>query len=196
MKEQTKRSIAKICLWGGVGLLTVAIAALVVWQWSLHAWQKQAEARVAALRDVLPAPQNAVVEQRRDNTMAVLEMEGTDFVGLLEIPRFNTALPIAAEWGNTARYPRRLGGSLYDRTLQIGATAQKGQCDFYRELSVEDTFLFTDMEGNRYTLAVTNLRYVKHANQAALTRDPAALTLFIKNPYAFEYLIVSCDSAR
>ena len=191
MKERKKINAAKICLWGGMGLLAIAVIVLVAWQWSLHAWQKQAEARVATLREVLPTPQDAVVETRRDNTMPVLAIEGTDFVGLLEIPRFDAALLIAAAWDNPARYPCRLGGSVYDRTLQIGATAQKGQCDFYRELSVGDTLLFTDVAGDRYTLEVTALRYAKHADQAALTREPAALTLFIKNPYAFEYLIVS-----
>ncbi|MBO5726480.1 MAG: hypothetical protein J6S00_05420, partial [Clostridia bacterium] len=71
---------------------------------------------------------------------------------------------------------------------------QKGQYAFYSEISVGDTVLFTDMSGNQYTLYVTNLRYQKHADKAALERENAALTLFIKNVYDFEYLIVSCDA--
>ena len=77
--------------------------------------------------------------------------------------------------------------------MQIGATSQKGQYDFYREISVGDTVIFTDAEGNRYTYTVTNLQYESHADQIALNREESALTLFIKNVYAFEYLIVFCD---
>ena len=91
--------------------------------------------------------------------------------------------------GATCRY----NGSIYDSTLQIGATSQKGQYDFYREISVGDTVIFTDVEGNRYTYTVTNLQYESHADQNTLNREKSALTLFIKNVYDFEYLIISCD---
>ncbi|MBQ4121720.1 MAG: hypothetical protein IJD35_06885 [Clostridia bacterium] len=77
--------------------------------------------------------------------------------------------------------------------MQIGATTQKGQYDFYRELSVGDTVIYTDMEGNRYTFTITSLRYEKHADQAALQHEDAPLKLFVKNIYSFEYLIVFCD---
>ena len=49
------------------------------------------------------------------------------------------------------------------------------------------------MEGNSYHYTVTDIRYEKHADQVALQREDAALTLFIKNVYALEYIIVFCD---
>ena len=79
--------------------------------------------------------------------------------------------------------------------MQIGATTQKGQYDFYRELSVGDTVIYTDVEGNRYTFTITSLCYEKHVDQAALQQKESALTLFVKNIYSFEYLIVFCDVA-
>jgi hypothetical protein len=77
--------------------------------------------------------------------------------------------------------------------MQIGATTQKGQYDFYRELSVGDAVRYIDVEGNRYTFTITSLRYEKHADQTALQQKEAPLTLFVKNIYSFEYLIVFCD---
>jgi tRNA (guanine-N1)-methyltransferase len=62
-----------------------------------------------------------------------------------------------------------------------------------REISVGDALYFTDMTGNRYTYAVKDIRYEKHANQAALASEDAALVLFIKNIFAFEYVIIFCD---
>ena len=53
---------------------------------------------------------------------------------------------------------------------------------------------YRNMEGNRYALEVTDLRYAKHADQEALGRREADLVLFIKNMYAFEYIIVYCNT--
>ena len=127
--------------------------------------------------------------------MPILSVDGIDFVGMLEIPRFGSILPVCAKWGQLTKCPCQFSGSIYDSTIKIGATTQKGQCDFYREITVGDIILFTDMEGNRYTYVVSSLCYEKHANKTTLEREKSALTLFIKNVYDFEYLIVSCDVA-
>ena len=125
--------------------------------------------------------------------MSVLSIDGVDFVGILEVPKFGSALPICADWGKVSQYPCRLGGSVYDRTIQIGGTSQKGQYDFYREISVGDAVYFTDMEGNRYSYQVTDIHYAKHADQTALQREDAALTLFVQNVFALEYIVIFCN---
>jgi sortase A len=186
-------SIRKICILAGIFLLIGAVVILALWRWNISSSEKQAQYYVSTLRTLMPEPQNAVPEERRDNTMSVLSVDGIDFVGLVELPRYESALPVGADWGKTSQYPCRFHGSIYDGTMQIGATTQKGQYDFYRELSVGDTVFFTDAEGNRYTFVITSLRYENHADQAALEKKEAPLTLFIKNIYSFEYLIVFCD---
>ena len=55
--------------------------------------------------------------------------------------------------------------------------------------------LFTDMEGQRFSYTVSDLRYEKHADLKALERQDADLTIFIKNVYGFEYLMVFCNAA-
>ena len=155
--------------------------------------QNQAEEYVHALRMLIPEPQGAILEERSDNTMPVLALEGKDFIGILEMPRCGSAMPVGAQWGNPYKYPCCLSGSVYDGSVQIGATSQRGQYDFYRDISVGDSVFFTDMAGNRYTYTVSDLRYEKHADQATLRYKDADLTLFIKNVYAFEYIIVFCD---
>ena len=99
-----------------------------------------------------------------------------------------------ANWGSVSKYPSRLNGSIYDGTIQIGGTSQKGQYDFFRETSVGDPVYFTDMEGNRYAYAVTDIHYEKHADQEAFHREESAMTLFIKNIYGFEYIVVFCNT--
>lgn len=109
------------------------------------------------------------------------------------MPRYGSNLPVAANWGKVSDHPCLFDGSVYDRTLKIGATTQNGQYDFYRDISVGDAISFTDMEGNRFSYAVASIRYEKHADQATLSQQDAALTLFIKNVYAFEYIVIFCD---
>lgn len=186
-------SIRKISILAGVCLLVGAVVLLALWRWNISSSEKRAQYYVDTLRALIPEPQNAVPEERRDNTMSVLSVDEVDFVGLIELPRYASALPVCADWGKTSKYPCRFSGSIYDGTMQIGATTQKGQYDFYRELSVGDTLIYTDVEGNRYTYVITSLRYEKHVDQAALQQKKTPLTLFIKNVYSFEYLIVFCD---
>jgi len=193
MKNQSSGVIQRVFVIAGVCLLGIAMVALILWRWGIGTSEQQVTYYVNAIRASIPEPQGAALEERRDNTMPVLSLEGRDFVGILEIPRYGSALPVCDDWGETWKYPCRFHGSIYDRTMQIGGTSQKGQYDFYREISVGDTIFFTDMEGNRYTYTVKDLRYEKKADQSVLLGQEAALVLFIKNVYAFEYIFVFCD---
>lgn len=193
MKKTMNVRLQKICVLAGMCLLVVSIVILIFWQWCIHASAEKAEYYVTTLRTLIPEPQSAVPEERRDNTMSALSIDGIDFVGLLDIPCYDSALPVCADWGTPAKYPCHFYGSIYDRTMQIGVTSQEGQYDFYREISVGDAVYFTDMEGNRFAYSVTDVRYEKRTDQAALQQKEASLTLFIKNVYAFEYIIIYCD---
>ena len=188
-----KSGFRKICLCTGIGFMAAAVIILLVWQWNIRTSQQRAADCVQTLRTIMPESQGAALEARRDNTMAVFSLDGTDFAGILEIPRYALELPVCADWGKISKYPCCLDGSIYDGTLQIGATTQTGQFDFYRQLSAGDAVFFTDMEGNRYGFTITDLRYEKHADQVSLRQKDTALTLFIKNIYAFEYLILFCN---
>lgn len=194
MKKEHKFSAHRLLILAGISLLVIGVVAFVVWQWSVDVSQEKAASYVHTIRTLIPEPQGAAVEERRDNTMSALSVDGINFVGILEMPTYGSVLPICADWGEVSKYPCRLGGSVYDRTIQIGATAQKGQYDFYREISVGDAVYFTDMEGNCFTYQVVDIRYEQHADQTALQQVDADLTLFIKNIYALEYIIVYCNA--
>ena len=191
--KNAKISISKLCIFIGIGLFVIGAVVLGCWQWGIHAARKNVESYVQTIQSLIPEPQDALLEERRDNAMSVLSVEGTNFVGLLEMPKWGSVLPVGNDWGKVSKYPSRFTGSVYDSTLQIGATTQKGQYDFYREISVGDTVTFTDMEGNRFSYRVADICYAKHANQETLQKQAAALTLFIKNVYSFEYILIFCN---
>ena len=193
MKKINKPAIPKICLLVGIALLIIGVLVLICWQLNINSSIQKSKTYVETLHALIPEPQGAVPEERRDNSVPVLSIDGADFVGIIEMPRYGLELPVGANWGYLTKHPCRLSGSIYDGTMQIGATSQKGQYDFYREISVGDSVIFTDVGGNRYTYTVTNLQYESHADQNVLKREESALTIFIKNVYDFEYLIISCD---
>lgn len=193
MTSKNNDVVRKTLIIIGSCLLVVSIILLFVWQWNVHTSEQKANEYVSVIRELIPEPQGAVPEERSDNAMATLSIDGTDFVGLLELPRYESVLPVCADWGKTSKYPCRFSGSIYNSTMQIGATSQKGQYDFYRDIFVGDNVFFTDMEGNCYSYTVTNIRYAKNADKATLLQNNAELTLFIKNIYAFEYIIIYCN---
>ena len=189
-----KLDLRRLCLIFGGVLLAVGLGMLSFWQWNIHSAAQKAEGYVQTIRTLIPSPQGAVPEMRQDNAMAVLSLDGQNFLGILEMPKYGSALPVSADWGKTGKYPCRFSGNVYDRSLQIGATCQQGQYDFYREIELGDPVYFTDTEGNRFSYQVTDIRYESHADQAALTRKDAALTLFIQNIYGFEYILIFCNT--
>jgi sortase A len=192
--KMKKIKMRTVCIAVGSGLIAAALILAIFWQWSIHQSARRSEGYVKTIRSSAPAPQGALLQERSDAAMPVLSVAGTDFIGILEIPRFGSALPIGADWGKVSKFPCRYEGSIYGENIKIGATSQKGQYDFYRELEVGDAVLFTDVAGNQYTFTIQDIRYEKTADQAALERQDASLTLFIKNLYAFEYIVVSCQA--
>lgn len=193
MQKQANHLTSRIFLWIGIVLLAVTAASLLFWQWGIYNSQEKAADYLSTIGTLIPESQGAALEERRDNTMSILSIDGINFAGILEMPKYGSSLPVCADWGKITKYPCRFNGSIYDRSIQIGATTQKGQYDFYREISVGDPVCFTDMEGNRFSYTISDICHESHINQAALQKKDAALTLFIKNIYAFEYIVVFCN---
>ena len=192
MKNQKRSIFQSICLLAGAVMMAAALVTLVFWQWNIHASAKAAVEHVHTLRTLIPEPQGAMPEARRDNSMPVLSLEGEDYIGILEIPAFGSVLPVGADWGNITRYPCCFSGSVYDGSIRIGATTQAGQYDFYRDISVGNALYFTDMTGNRYGYVVADIRYTRHAGEETPDSREADLTLFLQNVYAFEYIQIYC----
>ena len=196
MNNEKSLNLRKICLWAGICLFLGSIAVLLAWQINIHNAQEKAERYLGVIQKAIPNPQGGVLEERRDNTMATMCIDGVDFVGVLEFPAYDSVLPVLANWGESPSLPCRFSGSVYDGSLKIGGSGQKGQLDFYQEISVGDRFFFTDMEGNRYSYEVENINYEKHADQTAFAREEGDLVLFVKNFYSFEYLVIFCNGLQ
>ena len=78
-------TIQRICIFAGVSLLVGALVVLALWRWNVSSSEKQAQYYVNTLQALMPEPQNAVPEERRDNTMSVLSVDGCGNDWLLDV---------------------------------------------------------------------------------------------------------------
>ena len=70
MMSRKNDVIRKILIVIGVCLLAAAIILLFAWQWNIHTSEQKAKEYVNVIRELIPEPQGAVPEERRDNTMS------------------------------------------------------------------------------------------------------------------------------
>lgn len=129
--------------------------------------------------------------------MPVMALDGQDFCGLLELPGYGIRLPIGAAWNslNTLRWPCRYSGSVYDGRLIIGGADQPGQLEICKRLDLGDVILVTDLTGMEFRYEVVRVDRAKQADSQTLTRGDFDLTLYIRNSYGSEYILVRCNQS-
>lgn len=129
-----------------------------------------------------------------DLQMPVLQLEGEDFSGLIEIPAFGVSLPLGSSWDShkLSRYPCRFWGSVYDSSLIIGGSGSKGQFDVCASLDLGDRILITDMTGVQFSYEVARIDRRKHADMETFQEDQRDLILFARDGRSRSYMIVRC----
>ncbi len=147
------------------------------------------------IEKLLPERSAGIAEERENAAMAAIEIDGKDFVGLLEIPDRNIKLPVAASWGTSdfSFRPARYTGSVYNSTLIIGGKYAEGNFDFIDSLEPGEEITFTDMFGFVFDYTVEKISHSDNADTETLKSVGGALTLFVKKDSRF--LIVRCTDS-
>jgi len=148
------------------------------------------------LKQLMPEIKYGTADETGDVEMAVMELDGTDYIGILEVPKYDKVLPVCSTWNKRGanRCPCRFSGSLYDKSLIIGAAGNSGQFDIIGVLSHGDEVSVTDMAGSKYTYVITDMYKTKDVSAANLGSQEADLLLFVKDAYGMEYMMISCSS--
>ena len=192
--SQKKINLRQLCFSAGIILILSAMVWLILWQTSAQKNTEEIKTYIDMLYELIPEPQACVLEPRTNNTMPSLNVKNENFVAIIEVPMNTSSFPVGASWNTNNKYPRRYDGSVYDGSLIIGTTNHKGQFDFVKEITVGNVLYITDMTGNRFSYTVTDIRYSNHADNDALY-NKADLTIFVKNIYALEYIILYCTAS-
>lgn len=195
MKPAKSKWLSVAIMVFGILLILGAAAALVYIQVSSDIGAKNAQQILVQAEVRIPTVIDLVPEERWNNTMPSMEIDGVNVVGILEIPKYSCKLPVHATWntGLSGSMPCRYTGSIYDRTLIIGGSDREGQLDFAGQISIDDRIFLTDMEGGRYSYHVTAIHRSDSADTDELMSKDSDLTIFIKNSLSMEYIIIRCE---
>lgn len=186
------RKRSKWFVWSGVALVAVGVCAAAAMGLLRHRGARQAADVAARIEAALPPRTVGAQEAYSVMQMPALNVEGEDFVALVEIPAYGVKLPLCNEWKTAKlyRYPCRFDGTVYDGSLIVGGGTEQLAC--LRQAQHGDEVRVTDMQGGVFTYAVTRIRRARHADTATLHSD-APLTLFVRDGYNMEYIIVECE---
>ena len=177
----------------GACLVLGSLCFVAVFQLRMHSASHKSHAAAAQLQTLLLERVPGIAEGYPESQMPVLEIGGTDYVALLEIPLLDVSVPVADQWTQTAC--GRFWGSAYDHTMVIGGPDHPGLFDFCDDIAVGTTLSVTDMTGTQFTYTVIRVDRAKHAESQWLLDEEHDLTLFCRDAASFEYIAVRCSSA-
>lgn len=178
----------------GSCLILLSLCFMLVYHAQLRSGTRNCQAVVKEMQQLLPQRTPGVPGAYADVAMPSLEIDGEDYVALLEIPSHGITLPVASQWDNTslARSPARFSGSAYDKSLVIGGVDDPAQFGFSDEIEHNAVVTLTDMTGAQFSYTVSRVERAEHADKPWLQKDGFDLTLFCRNTYSMEYIAVRC----
>lgn len=127
--------------------------------------------------------------------MPVLEVDGYNYIGTVDIPALGLSLPVMSEWSypNLRLSPCRFSGSAYLDDLIIAAHNYSQHFGGLKNLCVGDNVAFTDAEGNVFRYTVSELETVGGNDLEALESSDWDLTLFTCTIGGVDRVTVRCN---
>jgi len=189
-----KKKTTLILLIVGIVLIVAAIAVVVFSELSAGKAESDCKALVAKLRELMPENYAGQPDDRVNLSMPMVEVDGKNYVGIVQLPKYDRELPVSAQWDANAvtATPCRYTGSIYDGTLIIGGSDNDGQFDFMKLITMGDEISVTDMTGGKYRYTVTWVENSKDVSTQALSGGDDALVIFARNTYSLDNTIVRC----
>jgi len=196
MAKTKSNKISLICIIIGAVLITASIGYMAFSMFANKNAVADNKKIVSVAETLIPTPRDSFPEERGNNNMPSLEVEGVNIAGILEIPSFESKLPIRAVWSDKEvdRMPCIYTGSIYNRTLVIGTVNSSGMLNFADKLELDDIVNITDTEGSKYSYSITSIKHANSFNADKWQAENAALTLFVKDAFSGEYTVFYCNT--
>ena len=127
--------------------------------------------------------------------MPVENIDGRDYVGVLEIPTLTLTLPIINEWSYSGFRvaPCRYSGSAYTDDLVIAAHNFNSHFGKLKNLPLGSLVCFTDMDGNRFVYEVVAAETLPPTAVEEMTSGEWGLSLFTCTPGGSYRTTVRCE---
>ena len=179
---------------GGL-LIAASIISLVFLQIQTRRAERTNSQTVQSIESVLTDRREGSIDLDREPEMPVLELNGEDYIALLEIPSYGLKLPVCNTWDKTkvTAQPCRFYGSAYHGNLVIGGYDQLGQFDCFDRIQDGSAITLTDMTGCEFSYAVSRVERSSSAEADRLLDGESDLTLFVRDAQLLEYIIIRCE---
>lgn len=191
MKNKKIISIISITL--GAILVIASIGLLV---YSMRGYEIDTNNAIVQIEKLLPKITQSVPQEKGNNAMSSMEIDGESYVALLEMDMYKFKMPVRSVWDEKAveAVPCRYSGSIYNNSLVIAATDAEGQLDFVNSVNTGDRLTVTDMRGEQFSYKVVKVENSNTATDEELNTDEYDLTIFVEYSGPTDYLFIRCDS--
>ncbi len=181
------------CIVIGFLLIAGGLTVFTVDKISTKTVEYDAARALTKAQELMPDRVDLYPEERSKDYMPAMEIEGLNIAGIIDLPDQGYKAVFRSTWDadHARALPCRYTGSVYNRTLVIGAYGGAGQFDFAHRLEAGQTLYVTDMEGGRYRYAIERIEHAKRINEKKLTSGDWDLTVFVKQTSG-EYLLIRC----
>ena len=135
---------------------------------------------------------NYILDEERE--MPIIQIDGHDYVGYLDIPALELSLPVMESWS----YPKlkiapcRYEGSVYHNDMVIAAHNYTTHFGGLRNLIIGDEVRFTDGDGNVFTYKVSSLEQLQPTQVEEMCESDWDLTLFTCTLSGRQRMTVRC----
>lgn len=163
-----------------IGLLLIAAALLLT---VYNVWDSERAGKVSdAVTEKLKLE---IGNQNAENTgeMPMVRIDGNDYIGLLEIPSLELALPVMADWSYEKLQisPCRYAGSYYNDDLVIAGHNYIRHFSSLKRVEIGADVYFTNAAGEVFHYAVSNVETLQPAQVEDMVNGDWDLTLFTCN---------------
>ena len=114
-----------------------------------------------------------------DMEMPTQEIEGSSYIGVLELPALGLSLPVMSEWSypGLKLAPCRYHGSAYTGSLTIAAHNYRTHFGPVRDVPAGTRVFFTDVKGRRFSYEVSAVETIEATAVGDAVSDSWDLTL-------------------
>lgn len=191
-----------------LGLLLIAAALFLTGYniWESKQAEKASDLAVKELFSQLETPKDTVSQEISDyelfpeKEMPFVEIDGEQYIGILEFPDLNLQLPVmAGKWSyaKLKKAPCRYEGSVYQDNLVIAGHNYRSHFSKIKNLDIGDEVRFTDTDGNEFVYQVEWVDILQKTDVSEMTeKDGWDMTLFTCTYGGEERYTVRCIKAE
>lgn len=194
MVQKIKKNIPNIIIVTGA-LLILAALALVIY--NSRSYDIDTQKALESIHKLIPEITDSVPEEKGNNIMPSMAIDSESYVAIIGMDAYNYEMPVRSVFNTKAarKVPCRYSGSIYDSSLVIATSDDKGQMDFINDVNTGDIVTVTDMKGGRFTYKVVKVENSDSVDDEELSEGDYDLTLLVEYSGYTDYLLIRCNIA-